>query len=100
MRVIDPQRDWKTLLAYLPQECDQLAHEHGALHTQWPNAKVTDADTLLRFILLHVGADLPRRLDVRLQRTLVVLVQWALRSKRHLDHSPLRARADKPQTIS
>jgi hypothetical protein len=64
MKAIDPQRDWKTLLGYLPREYAQLAQEHGVLHTQWPNAKVKDADTLLRFILLHVAADLPLRQTV------------------------------------
>jgi len=41
-----------------------LAREHRVINTQWPNAKVTDAQTLLRFILLHVGADLPLRQTV------------------------------------
>jgi hypothetical protein len=41
-----------------------MAREHGLLNTQWPNARVTDAATLLRFILLHVGADLALRQTV------------------------------------
>lgn len=61
---IDPQRDWKTLLSYLPEEYEALAVEHRLLNLQWPNARVTDAATLLRFILLHVGADLALRQTV------------------------------------
>jgi hypothetical protein len=51
--------DWKTLLGYLPSGYEQLAVEHNQLRTQWSNAKITTADWLLRFILLHAGADLP-----------------------------------------
>jgi len=64
MKAVDPQRDWKTLLACLPKDFEQLAYQHRVLNRQWPNAKVTDAETLLRFILLHVGADLPLRQTV------------------------------------
>lgn len=61
---IKSDKDWRALLSYLPKGYEQLAHEHRVLNTQWPNAKVTDAQTLLRFILLHVGADLPLRQTV------------------------------------
>jgi len=56
---IKSDEDWRALLSYLPEGYERLAHEHRVINTQWPNAKVTDAQTLLRFILLHVGADLP-----------------------------------------
>jgi hypothetical protein len=64
VKAIDPARDWKTLLAYLPEDYERLAQEWRLLNTQWPNAKVTKAESLLRFILLHVGADLPLRQTV------------------------------------
>ena len=64
MRTLDPERDWKTLVSYLPDDYQRLATEHRLLNTQWSNAKVSDAATLLRFILLHVGADLPLRQTV------------------------------------
>ena len=51
--------DWRTLLGYLPSEYERLAVEHKQLQTQWANAKITTAESLLRFILLHAGADLP-----------------------------------------
>lgn len=58
--------DWHALLRHLPPEAERLAHEHGVIHVQWPNTKVHDAATLLRFILLHVGADIPLRQTVTL----------------------------------
>jgi hypothetical protein len=61
---IKSDKDWQALLSYLPEDYSRLAHEHHVLNPQWPNAKVTDAQTLLRFILLHVGADLPLRQTV------------------------------------
>jgi len=61
---IKSDKDWRALLSYLPEGYERLAHEHRVINTQWPNAKVTDAQTLLRFILLHVGADLPLRQTV------------------------------------
>ena len=64
MKTIDPQRDWKTLVSYLPRDFEQLAVDHRLLNLQWANAKVTSAEDLLRFILLHVGADLPLRQTV------------------------------------
>lgn len=66
MKAITSDEDWKKLVSYLPEGFEELAHEHRVLNTQWPNAKVTDAQTLLRFILLHVGADLPLRQTVAL----------------------------------
>lgn len=58
--------DWKTLLGYLPADYEALAVEHKQLLTQYGNAKIRDADTLLRFIFLHAGADLPLRQTVAL----------------------------------
>ena len=58
--------NWRALLAHLPAATEQLAHEHKVINVQWPNAKVHDAATLLRFILLHVGADIPLRQTVTL----------------------------------
>jgi len=64
MRTFDLGRDWKTLLSHLPGEYEQLAVEHKQLNTQWPNAKIDSAALLLRFIFLHVGADLALRQTV------------------------------------
>jgi Transposase DDE domain len=58
--------DWKGLLAFLPKEYKSLADEYKQLQTQYGNAKICDADTLLRFIFVHVGADLPLRQTVAL----------------------------------
>jgi hypothetical protein len=51
--------DWRAILAHLPSNYAQLAVDHKQLQTQYGNAKITSADWLLRFILLHVGANLP-----------------------------------------
>jgi hypothetical protein len=56
--------DWQALSAYLPANYELLAHEHDQLLTQYGNAKITTAGWLLRFILLHVGANLPLRQTV------------------------------------
>jgi hypothetical protein len=64
MRSIDPERDWKKLLSYLPDNYEELARELRLFNTQWPNAKVTSVEQLLRMILLHVGADMPLRQTV------------------------------------
>ena len=66
MTDLDPERDWQTLLSLLPAEFEQLAAEHKQLNTQWANAKVTSAAVLLRFIFLHVGANMPLRQTVTL----------------------------------
>ena len=68
MTVAPPYSDenWKAVLAHLPADTERLAHEHKVINVQWPNAKVHDAATLLRFILLHVGADIPLRQTVTL----------------------------------
>jgi hypothetical protein len=58
--------DWRTLLDYLPRDYEQLAREHRQVETQYGNAKITSAQLLLRFILLHVGANLPLRQTVAL----------------------------------
>lgn len=51
--------DWQALRKYLPSRYEELAVEYDQLRTQWGNAKITSADWLLRFILLHAGANLP-----------------------------------------
>jgi hypothetical protein len=56
--------DWKALVAYLPRDYARLADVHKQLETQYGNAKITTADWLLRFILLHAGANLPLRQTV------------------------------------
>ena len=61
---VDPERDWKTLLSYLPDSFEQLAQQHRVLNPQWPNRKVTTAGMFLRFVFLHVGADMPLRQTV------------------------------------
>ncbi len=64
MHILDPQNDWETLLSYLPSDYEALAVAHKQLNTQWPNAKIASAAILLRFIFLHVGANLPLRQTV------------------------------------
>jgi hypothetical protein len=66
MRTLDPERDWETLLSYLPFDYEQVAADHKQLNTQWRNAKIGSAAVLLRFIFLHVGADLALRQTVKL----------------------------------
>lgn len=61
---LDPQRDWKTLVSYLPADFEELARKMRLVNLQWSNAKVRSAEELLRFIFLHVGADLPLRQTV------------------------------------
>jgi hypothetical protein len=51
--------DWRAILAHLPGDYARLADEHKQLQTQYGNAKITTAEWLLRFILVHVGANLP-----------------------------------------
>jgi hypothetical protein len=58
--------DWAALLSQLPKDYEALADEHRQLETQYGNAKITSADWLLRFILLHTGANLPLRQTVAL----------------------------------
>jgi len=64
MAQIDVVDGWQTVVTYLPREYEALAAEHQQVETKFGNAKVRDAGTLLRFILLHVGADLPLRQTV------------------------------------
>lgn len=66
MVALDPERDWQTLLSLLPAEYEELATEHRQLNAQWPNAKIASAAMLLRFIFLHVGANMPLRQTVTL----------------------------------
>ena len=64
MTKLDPERDWQTLLSLLPEGFEALAVEHKQLNAQWANAKITSAAVLLRFIFLHVGANMPLRQTV------------------------------------
>lgn len=59
-----PDRNWQEVLSYLPADYRELAVEHKQVRTQWANAKIVDADDLLRLIFLHVGANLPLRQTV------------------------------------
>jgi hypothetical protein len=61
MSTLDPNRDWKTLLSFLPEDYERLAVEHHQVRLQWANAKIKTVDGLLRLIFVHVGADLPLR---------------------------------------
>jgi hypothetical protein len=63
---LERDKDWEALRTLLPSTYEQLAHEHKQLRVQYGNAKITSADLLLRFILLHVGANLPLRQTVAL----------------------------------
>jgi hypothetical protein len=58
--------DWKTLLRCLPSDYEALARKYKQVQTQYGNAKICDGNTLLRFIFLHAGADLPLRQTVAL----------------------------------
>lgn len=58
--------DWQALLRCLPADYEALAQKHKQVQTQYGNAKIRSADTLLRFIFLHAGADLPLRQTVAL----------------------------------
>jgi Transposase DDE domain len=64
MAKIDVLGAWRGIASFLPAEYEMLACEHQQVETKFGNAKIRDADTLLRFILLHVGADLPLRQTV------------------------------------
>ncbi|MCC7538390.1 MAG: transposase, partial [Deltaproteobacteria bacterium] len=43
---------------------EALATAHAQVETKFGNAKIRDGDTLLRFLLLHIGAGLPLRQTV------------------------------------
>lgn len=58
------QRNWEQVMSYLPADYRELADECKQIETQYGNAKVTEADELLRLIFLHVGANLPLRQTV------------------------------------
>jgi len=58
--------EWQTIVSLLPSNWEDLAHEHKQLQTQYGNAKITNADDLLRLILVHAAADLPLRQTVAL----------------------------------
>lgn len=55
---------WATIASYLPADYEALAAEHQQVETKFGNAKIRDAETLLRFIFVHAGADLPLRQTV------------------------------------
>jgi Transposase DDE domain len=64
MGKIDVLGGWQSIRRLLPPEYEVLACEHQQVETKFGNAKIRNADTLLRFIFLHVGADLPLRQTV------------------------------------
>lgn len=57
---------WEALISRLPPNWRLLADEHKQLQVQYGNAKITNADDLLRLILVHAAADLPLRQTVAL----------------------------------
>jgi hypothetical protein len=64
MAKIDVLGGWQTITRFLPADYEALAAEHKQVETKFGNAKIRDADTLLRFIFLHVGAQMPLRQTV------------------------------------
>lgn len=66
MAKLDVVHGWDQIREYLPADYAALANKHKQVQTQFGNAKLRDADMLLRFILLHVGANLPLRQTVAL----------------------------------
>jgi len=66
MAKLDVVHGWDQVRDYLPKNYSALADEHGQVETKFGNAKIRDADTLLRYLLLHVGANLPLRQTVAL----------------------------------
>jgi hypothetical protein len=72
MANVDVVHQWRSIAKFLPPEYERLATEHQQVETKFGNAKITDADTLLRFIFLHVGAELP------LRQTVVVMAEAGL----------------------
>lgn len=66
MAKLDVVHGWNQVRDYLPADYSALADEHAQVETKFGNSKIRDADTLLRFILLHVGANLGLRQTVAL----------------------------------
>lgn len=67
MDKLDVNRDWQTVLSYLPENYRELAQKHKQLQTQYgAHVRIATAEDLLRLILVHVGADLPLRQTVAL----------------------------------
>lgn len=66
MTTLDVRRDWDAIRRHLPADYRELAVKHGAIRTQYDDARVTNADDLLRLVLVHVGANLPLRQTVAL----------------------------------
>jgi hypothetical protein len=64
MAQVNVLSNWKTIASFLPPEYEALAAEYAQVETKFGNAKIRDADTLLRFIFVHAGADLPLRQTV------------------------------------
>jgi len=58
--------DWHMITSLLPANWEQLADEHKQLQVQYGNAKITNANDLLRLILVHAAAGLPLRQTVAL----------------------------------
>jgi len=59
-------KNWDTVRSLLPADYERLAEEHRQVETKYGNAKITNADDLLRLILVHAAADLPLRQTVAL----------------------------------
>lgn len=67
MPTLDVNRDWQTVLSYLPRGYRELAQKHKQVQAQYgDHCRITTAEDLLRLILVHVGADLPLRQTVAL----------------------------------
>jgi hypothetical protein len=64
MSKIDVLGRWQAIARFLPADYEALSNEYAQVETKFGNAKIRTADMLLRFILLHVGADLPLRQTV------------------------------------
>lgn len=57
---------WETIRSYLPEDVDDIARACRVLEVQYGPARLTNADDLLRLILLHAGMDIPLRQAVAL----------------------------------
>jgi hypothetical protein len=66
MTTLDVRRDWDAIRRHLPEDYRELAVKHGAIRTQYDDARITNADDLLRLVFVHVGANMPLRQTVAL----------------------------------
>jgi hypothetical protein len=55
---------WQTIVADLPEDYEALAKEHKVLEVQYGAAKITNAEDLLRLLLLHAGVGFSLRQSV------------------------------------